>query len=49
LGVGEDAELLIDVREVPHLEVLQTAVEASPITTGVRLRDLLQQMPSMRE
>jgi hypothetical protein len=46
---GEQAELLVDVREVPHLEVLRTAVEAGPIAIGMPRRNLVQQMPSMRE
>jgi hypothetical protein len=45
---SEQAKLLVDVREVPHFEILGTAVEANPVAPGVLLRDLVQQMPSMR-
>ena len=46
---SEEAELLVNVREVPHFEILRTSVEADPVAIGVLLRDLVQQMPSMRE
>jgi hypothetical protein len=48
-SANEQAELLVDVGEVPHLEVLQTPVEARPVTIRVLLRHLVQQMPSTRE